>query len=182
MASLEHSIELTKSLTGCDNNIELEVDMYLRMRKVLSPTSQYPSVTALVGASYEIMFQAVGRALRQCKNKKCPGYDRPIRVYEGRKYSFLDFMEREPDDAILFIHEAHQMIGINNAELLNLFQSVFDIKFPRNNIALLCGEPWLRLFDSDDEAERFVNSEHMDFEFSKRLQDQLQREGIRVPQ
>jgi hypothetical protein len=168
---MNHSVELTRRLKSGGKKSELDIRMFEGMVQIMSGLEREASPKMFMGY-YEKMFHSLGRVIRECKQLKCPGCDRPILAYNGPQYTFHDFLAMEPpDNAILFVHKAHRMIGVQDAEQMCLFLNLFEVKFPRNDIVLICGESWAT-FPDDRSREAWSDPARWVMQPSKRLEDE----------
>ena len=70
---------------------------------------------------YEQLLDALGAGLRDMRNRF--NIDRPMRVYEGHKYSLRDFLDLEDDGGVAFVHQAHRMKRVRFSHTEDYFRT-----------------------------------------------------------
>ena len=110
-----------------------------------------PHVWVFWGLPYQKMFDGIGHNLRFRRTMGSnTGTDRPMRVYDGSKYSLREFLDLEDDDGIVFVHNARRLSiqGLSGKETyLKGFASLWKTRFPKKQIVFLSEGEFFKWFD-----------------------------------
>ena len=108
-----------------------------------------PHVWVFWGTPYQKLFDGIGHNLRFRRTmKENTGIGRPMRVYDGSKYTLRDFLDLEDDGGIAFIHNAHFLSkGRSGTEsYFKAWVQLWQTRFSKKQIVFMSdGEfvPWL---------------------------------------